>query len=316
MLVARSVETRRRRGFSSGSGDTQEGAGLVSPLREDDRSVGPPRSRSAVGGFADRDRRAARKGEPLELAVGEECERRSVGRPEGRGAPFGPRDRARDERIDCADLNGTALGRRGGCDVGEPAPVGREGKEGSDRILMQEIGALRRLDLESDHAIEARPRCTFRKQRTREGDSERRGDEPGNPRAPRWLCGVERRWRCAAFPNPSQLARDVVRAVPPILGILGQRFADEAIERGGRHRLQAGDRRGLVAQDRGDQGCSTSALERFLTRRHLVEHGAEGEDVGERIGFLAFELLRRHVLDRSENRPFLREVGAAGGCGQ
>ncbi len=46
----------------------------------------------------------------------------------------------------------------------------------------------------------------------------------------------------------------------------------------------------------------------FLPGRHLVEHRAEGEDVGARVGLLALELLGRHVLERPEDRAFLRQA--------
>ena len=57
------------------------------------------------------------------------------------------------------------------------------------------------------------------------------------------------------------------------------------------------------------------ARERLLPRRHLVEHAPEREDVRPRVGLLALELLRRHVLERPEDRAFLRQraccVGSA-----
>ena len=48
----------------------------------------------------------------------------------------------------------------------------------------------------------------------------------------------------------------------------------------------------------------------LLARRHLVEHRAEGEDVGPGVRLLSLELLRRHVLERPEDRPFLRQRSA------
>ena len=41
--------------------------------------------------------------------------------------------------------------------------------------------------------------------------------------------------------------------------------------------------------------------------RYLRGRGHEGEDVGPRIRISAFELFGRHVLERSEDRAFLRQ---------
>ena len=112
-----------------------------------------------------------------------------------------------------------------------------------------------------------------------------------------------------ALGDPAQLPFQVRRGLPALVGILGEARLHDAVERGRRHRLQLRDRLRLVAQDRGDEGRLRGAGEGLLARRHLVEHGAEGEDVGARVGVLALELLGRHVLERAEDRAFLREVG-------
>ena len=46
-----------------------------------------------------------------------------------------------------------------------------------------------------------------------------------------------------------------------------------------------------------------------FARQHLEQHAAEREDVGARIGLDAFDLLRRHVLKRAEDRALRRDVG-------
>ena len=66
---------------------------------------------------------------------------------------------------------------------------------------------------------------------------------------------------------------------------------------------------GSVGHDRRDQRSLARSRKRLLSRRHLVERRAQSEDVRPRIRVLAFELLRRHVLERPEDRPFLSQRG-------
>jgi hypothetical protein len=64
-----------------------------------------------------------------------------------------------------------------------------------------------------------------------------------------------------------------------------------------------------VFQNRRDQARLALSLERLLSRRsHFVDDGAEGEDVGPRVGVFALELLGRHVLEGAENGPLRRQV--------
>ncbi len=105
----------------------------------------------------------------------------------------------------------------------------------------------------------------------------------------------------------SELAPDVVRGLPALVGILGEARPDDPVERGRRHRLGGGDRRRLARHDRRDERRSARAGERLLPGRHLVEHVSEREDVGPRVGGLSLELLGRHVLEGAEDRAPLRE---------
>ena len=45
------------------------------------------------------------------------------------------------------------------------------------------------------------------------------------------------------------------------------------------------------------------AVERAAACRHLVEHDAEREDVGARVGLASFDLLGRHVGQRAYDGP-------------
>jgi len=65
----------------------------------------------------------------------------------------------------------------------------------------------------------------------------------------------------------------------------------------------------LARHDRRDEARLALPVERLAPREHLVEHGAEREDVGARVGLHAFELLGRHVLERAKDRPLHRQPG-------
>ena len=67
-------------------------------------------------------------------------------------------------------------------------------------------------------------------------------------------------------------------------------------------RRSAPQRRRLVAQDRGDEADLGVAGERPAAGEHLVEDGAEREDVGPRVDRPPLRLLRRHVGRGAEDR--------------
>ena len=95
--------------------------------------------------------------------------------------------------------------------------------------------------------------------------------------------------------NPAQLRGDVADALPARLAILLETAPHHVVEqRIGR--LERGDRRWLAAHDCRNHSDRAGALECLPSREHLVEHRAEGEDVGTVIADVALELLGRHVL--------------------
>jgi hypothetical protein len=80
---------------------------------------------------------------------------------------------------------------------------------------------------------------------------------------------------------------------------------DDTLE-GRRHAVTDGARRRrLLAQDCRHRLGARVAAEGAPARQHLVEHGAEREDVGAMVGDAAPHLLRRHVADRPQNRAGL-----------
>ena len=82
---------------------------------------------------------------------------------------------------------------------------------------------------------------------------------------------------------------------------------------GGVERLDRRDRRRFGVHDRADQARLALALERLLPGHHLVDDGAEREDVRARVSVFPFELLGCHVLQRAENRALRGEAGGVVG---
>ena len=65
----------------------------------------------------------------------------------------------------------------------------------------------------------------------------------------------------------------------------------------------------IVAENRGAQLERRVALERPRAGGHLVQHDAERPDVAGHLHVLAAQLLGRHVRQRADGRPGLRERG-------
>ena len=114
--------------------------------------------------------------------------------------------------------------------------------------------------------------------------------------------------RRAALRDPLQLAAEIPRALPPVLRVLRQRLPDHPVQRRRRRRHHRRHRRRLLLHDRRDQRRLRRPRERLPPRRHLVQHAPEREDVRPPVRFLPLQLLRRHVLERPQDRPFLRQV--------
>ena len=66
-------------------------------------------------------------------------------------------------------------------------------------------------------------------------------------------------------------------------------------------RLERGHGRRIPLQNGGHHTSCARPFKRTLARSHLVHNGTEGEDVAARVGLFAFDLLRRHVLERPED---------------
>ena len=108
--------------------------------------------------------------------------------------------------------------------------------------------------------------------------------------------------------DPLQLAGQVRRALPAIVGILGQAPEDDALEQSRRRRAAGGERTWLVFQDRTDETRSAAAAEGLPPGHHLVDHRAEGKDVGAGVRRASLDLFGRHVLDRADDGAFGRHL--------
>src|SRR5262249_28421496 len=74
-----------------------------------------------------------------------------------------------------------------------------------------------------------------------------------------------------------------------------------------------GFRRRFCAKQRREDLCCRCAGKGRTSRNHLVENGAQAEDIGSKVELLAASLLRRHIARRSHYRTRLSSL--YGGCG-
>ena len=122
---------------------------------------------------------------------------------------------------------------------------------------------------------------------------------------------------CDASPEDSesrisaQRVAHLARVLEALGGVLGQRALHQAREAGreagdvARHRLR------LLLEHLHQDGVHRVGLERLPARQQLVEHRAQREHVGARVGALAADLLGRHVVRRAHDHPGLRHVRGA-----
>ena len=72
-------------------------------------------------------------------------------------------------------------------------------------------------------------------------------------------------------------------------------------------RRRHGQRRWIFVENRRDHRGGIRTFERPAAREHLVQHASEREQVAARVGFLALQLLGRHVLQRADDLAFARD---------
>ena len=103
--------------------------------------------------------------------------------------------------------------------------------------------------------------------------------------------------------------RQIARRLKALVGALLETVADDLDELGRQGAAALAKMRRLLVEDRHHRLDRRGALEGAATRQHLVEDGAEGEDVGAVVGRLAAHLLGRHVTDGAEHHAGLRGAG-------
>ncbi len=106
--------------------------------------------------------------------------------------------------------------------------------------------------------------------------------------------------------------RDVARGLEAFWWILLETMADDPVEGGWKRMSVARQLRRLFAQDRGHRLRAGFSLERAAPREHLVEDGAECEDVRAVVGGLAAHLLRGHVARRAHDDALVGVHGSRG----
>ncbi len=146
--------------------------------------------------------------------------------------------------------------------------------------------------------------------RGRGSDARRQRDGGPHQTLPRLAAREHGRRRAcggSAFGDPLKVQQQIVRALDTLIRILRETGADDAVERGRHERLRERDRRRVFFHDRAEQTRLRFADERAPAGEHLVEDAAEGPDVGARVRLLALHHLRRHVLERSEDRALRRQ---------
>ena len=113
-----------------------------------------------------------------------------------------------------------------------------------------------------------------------------------------------------------EIEGEVVGRAVALLGVLLQAVADDALE--DRRDGAAGDLqiRRIVAQDGAHRVGGGAALEGALAGEHLVEDGAEREDVRAVVGGQAAHLLRGHVADRAEHDAGVGRRAPGRRCGE
>ena len=134
---------------------------------------------------------------------------------------------------------------------------------------------------------------------------ERPVEHQPEPAAQRHAHAIARRGRQCAHERTADLAGHLISLVASLLHHPFQHHGHFFRHVG----AVAADRHGRLRELLRENGRGGSALERRRAGQHLVEHDAEGVDVGAAVKRVARCLLGTHVLWRPDDHPFAGQLG-------
>ena len=119
-----------------------------------------------------------------------------------------------------------------------------------------------------------------------------------------------------ALRKAAQVGYEFLDSLVALARVFGQRFADDPVQLNGQAGAHTGERLGVLVEDRIEHRLVVFAAKRRQPADHLVEHDAEGPDVGAVVDFGAFGLLGRHVANRADARADAGDCRAAHQAGE
>ena len=117
----------------------------------------------------------------------------------------------------------------------------------------------------------------------------------------------------ASLGDRLELGKDIPSGLPALRRVFRQTRLDDVFQFRRRRGIGVRQRRRGVGRDRRHQQHAALAVEDLLAGHHLVNHHAEREDIGARIGLGTFQLLGGHVLQRAEHDAWCAQF-TAGRC--
>ena len=111
-------------------------------------------------------------------------------------------------------------------------------------------------------------------------------------------------------PQHVQVVEQVSRLLVALLGVFREGLAHDALELSGDRRVQTADRLGVAVQRGVQHFAARRPAERAEAGAHLVDDGAEGEQVGATVHRSAEALLGRHVAEGADDLSGIGQLRA------